>query len=400
MNTQPDFDMDPAGEALPAGVETRFDASVWRLLVAIALTVAAMLIAAELGGLLATFGLAGVALALAVVALIAGLLIGRRLMLPIGLAAAALTLPAAFVALHHHRVARSAGLLTVQPAASSEIDQHTFRRGAGSVFLDLRKMTTRPGETITVSARADTGRVVVALPHDRCFNLRVRSRTLPGPTRVGRTMMKIAGIAPASTDDSDDFVSAFATRRPDRPILELPPRSLVAFGELITAREWQRSADTPDAPTLILDLAGAGTSTVRDYPDAVGPLTPTLGTFDEQVGTRSWPAAVRLPQPPEVLRQSDIWRPKWTDAQRRAGIPQRWKAWERRFIAAAHEQSRRAAGPCAPGEVLEDTWSSIAYGSFGRTLAVNGKGRVLRWSYDAQGVFVPSTEPVVREDMR
>lgn len=165
----------PANEAVPPGPRLGFRGvhrSVWSLLIAVAITSVCALGAAAFGILLAGFGLPWVALIVAVAAVGVAVLV-RRAVLPIAVVTTALALPAAAVTLAQLPIDRSAGLLTVTPTRASQIDGRALRRGVGSIFVDLRRLEASPGSTIRLRTVSDTGRVVVALPHDRCVNLRV-----------------------------------------------------------------------------------------------------------------------------------------------------------------------------------------------------------------------------------
>ncbi len=366
--------------------------SIRRMSLALAITVAAMLVAAEIGALLTVFGLGAGVLAICVLLMIGGTLLWRQAMLPLALVTAALALPAAMVAFGEQRIDRSAGLLTVRPTATADLGDGVIRRGAGSVFVDLRSMTATPGQVIKLSARSDTGRVVVALPRDRCYHLNVRSRMLRG-TLVGRRSLQIAGLF---REASGPFVAEMFSA-PDRDVEWSDNNALVAFGRSVepgrTEVTWTRRSQDPSAPTLVLDLQGAAGAVIRDYPSSVGPLQPTVG---EQTGSAAWPFEVVLPLDPGSRAWDDRWQGPWTKAQRARGLPQRWSAWERDVIVAAKAQAIRAAGACARREDLADTWSKASYDADGtpRIIAVNGLGTVARWEWSPEGQLVRSTATV------
>ncbi len=290
-----------------------------------ALTTAAALAAVLLGILMAAFGLAPAALAAGVV-LLAIALLRRRAVLPLAIVTAALVLPAAAVTLAQPPIDRSAGVLTVTPTRADEIDGRTFRRGTGSVLIDLRRMRIEPGRTVQVRARSDLGRVIVALPRDRCMNLRVRSRL--EPRAVGgavRAALRMGGFmvddldVPLLPDQFDAIPNVGGYAHAD----------LVAFGRSVTpdgaagVSDYRR--DHPDARgTIVLDLVGAHTNVVRDYPDWVGPLTGPQD-WGDQVGDVNWPASVRLPPSPGELAWSDRWARGSTSATRAAAFA--WRTW-------------------------------------------------------------------------
>ena len=343
--------------------------STWMLLLAGAITVASMVVAAELGALMGAFGLGWGALGLAIVLMLAGILVRRQALLPLSMVATALTLPAAAVTLTQPPIDRSVGTLIVRPTTLSEIDGKTFRRGAGSILLDLRGLDVPNGATITARVQADLGRVVVALPRDRCFHTTVDAARLP----LTRTPMHMAlqaigkghlstALGTVVTQGVDNPSNGF--RRAGR--IDFEAATLTAFGRTrdnnndgLTARYERRGA--PGAPSLTLQLHGNAASIVRDYPDHVGPLTPA-GQVYPQVGDMYWPWNVQLPLQPGEELWADRWSRKWTKTQIARRVPSMWAAWERRSIAAQAAQARRAAGVCASRRELATYWSTRTYG--------------------------------------
>ncbi len=136
------------------------------------LTAVIALVAAEVSVLAVVLGFSWLALIAAVASLAAGLTVWRRGLLPCAVVASAIAVPAAVA--HHDpvRIDPSHGVLVVRPASVGDL-QPSYRRGFGSVLVDLRRTSFGPG-TVDLSARSDTGRVVVALPRDVCLNVRVR----------------------------------------------------------------------------------------------------------------------------------------------------------------------------------------------------------------------------------
>ena len=355
--------------------------STWMLLLASAITVASMVVAAELGALMGAFGLGWGALGLAIVLMLAGILVRRQALLPLSMVATALTLPAAAVTLTQPPIDRSVGTLIVRPTTLSEIDGKTFRRGAGSILLDLRSLDVPDGATITARVQADLGRVVVALPRDRCFHTTVDAARLP----LTRTPMHMAlqaigkghlstALGTVVTQGVDNPSNGF--RRAGR--IDFEAATLTAFGRTrdnnndgLTARYERRGA--PGAPSLTLQLHGNAASIVRDYPDHVGPLTPA-GQVYPQVGDMYWPWNVQLPLQPGEELWADRWSRKWTRRQITRRVPAMWAAWERATITAQTAQARRAAGACADNDELSTYWSTQRYGPVPQTLAYDSAG--------------------------
>lgn len=381
----PDMNSAPAPSEHPASLVDRLglnslSSPVWRLALAIAVTVAAMLVAAEVGVVSAAFGLAGPALGLGVVLVVAGLLVRPQAMLPLGLVAAALTIPAAVTVLRQPPIDRSVGLLAVTPRSVSEIDGQILRRGLGTVFVDLRALVASDGRTLNVTAQADTGSVVVALPRDRCFRLRVTARRLEGADDVTQGSFDVLGrrLGSGPTVVAADISANFSSP-PGAAFDYLTPR-FVAFGRAVAGDTYRRDGPA-GAPTLNLHLAAGEQIVIRDYPDHVGPLTRD-GVGDEQVGDINWPLGVRLPPRPDDIALQDRWHPEWTPAQITARVPQRWAQWQQRAIAAQQLQARRFPGVCATNRELASTWSTSYYGdeTGAHAMSVNGLGRIEYWT--------------------
>jgi hypothetical protein len=374
------------------------DRSLWRLILAIAITVASMVIAAEAGVVLAAFGLGGLVLGLAAVLLVAGILVRRQAMLPLGLVAATLAVPAAVTAHQQRPLDRSAGLLTVTPQTAAQLDGKTYRRGIGSIFLDLRQMRAQGERQIAVTATADVGMIVVALPRDKCLNLNVQAERGPGIAalpnaalgQIGRTSVPLRSIFP---DEATDALR----HRPTEAISEQPsssPAVLFAYGRGVHAesggtryRRWVR----PNVPTVNLTLAASQPIVVRDYPDAIGPLT-AAARSGPQVGDINWPRMVRLPPRPDDQDWRNRWLSTWTASQVANDIPQLWAKWERATIMAQQRQASRIAGACATPAELRSTWVTAQYHDL-QPDGMDAKGNPLydgaAGTVDEDGGFVP-----------
>lgn len=378
---------------------------------ALLLTIAGALIAAEVGALLALFGLSWVALLLGTALVALGAVALRKQMLPLAVVSAALALPAAAVTLTQRPLDRSVGLLTVLPTDVNEINGKTFRRGAGSIFLDLRHAKWPSSGTITVRASSDLGRVVVALPRDRCIATSVTARLADGPPETTRTVLAVAGRSRwADADRVDGW--AFPYENWELPRTEIDsyafPVALLAYGKRDDDGEHVRQPPSA-GPTLRLDLRGTATSVVRDLPQQVGPMTP-LSDLGPQVGNAFWPAGIQLPLQPGELVAADGWRHTWTDDQITRKVPQAWARWERATIRAQANQARRAAGACARPTELATYWSTRQFAEFGSLTMLDESGVPLEASqvekvlqngqtlYDE--LFNPLTPTEVRERLR
>lgn len=345
--------------------------SIWSLLVAFVLTLGAILIAIEGGALLAIFGLGWAALVLGIVALAIGVGLAPRAILPISATVTALVLSAAGLTLTQQPVDRSAGLLIVRPTSVAEIDGQTFRRGAGSILLDLRALRLPETREISVRAHTDIGRVIVALPRERCVSTTVTARLEPRP----RAAAQVALIGVGLRDVVDQVTLLMGPEggwRLPAERHEFFEAPLVAYGKPQRDGRFTRNAGG-SAPRLRLELRGTVASVVRDYPTYVGPLTPE-SEVGEQVGGAFWPRDVRLPAQPGELATANTWHHSWTDDQIDRDVPEAWAAWEASSIAAQKAQARRAAGACASPDELAEYWSLSQFGEFESTLVLDRNG--------------------------
>ncbi len=88
--------------------------------------------------------------------------------------------PAVAVAASGVRIKPQAALVTQVPVAVSDIPRDGYRAGLGDMLIDLRDFKAEASSTVPLRIETGTGRTVVALPTDRCFNLDVRYRTSKG----------------------------------------------------------------------------------------------------------------------------------------------------------------------------------------------------------------------------
>lgn len=373
-----------------------------------------------IGGPLALYGLAGLALAAALALVALGVFAWRRAMLPLALCAGAIAGPAAVVAGQPERIDPSHGMLLVTPRTAAEV-QPEYRRGRGPVIVDLRQLQAKAGTTIRFAARSDTGRVVVALPQNQCFNLQVHVRALATDrsdlVQAALVPASEVGLAPTGTA-INDLSGAYRSRDwggTYRPSVS----NLVAFGRTTPAigrgvgssstnswiaprSDWFRQAPDPKAvPTLRLDLASASNVYVRDYPDDVGVASDSYlgeGYPGQQTSDVHWPEQVELPPSPEQLNASDAWGSKGRTAWHATRERIIWNRWFAKVAVAAQAQSRRAAGPCATAPERASYWTAADYGGQNGSdtnmteLAVNGTGRVRRYASDANGNTVLRSE--------
>ncbi|MEH3052653.1 MAG: hypothetical protein PGN13_01400 [Patulibacter minatonensis] len=351
----------PQPGAAPPGRPPRVpmaDAIMWGL--GLLATVSAALVAGVGAVVLTTFGLGGVVLAAVAVLGLTGATIWRRGMLPLAVISVALAVPAAWAAHADLRIDRSRGLLSAVPTAPGDVPGKAYRRGIGDVLVDLRDFTAPRGSTTRIAARADDGDVVVALPQDRCFTLDVRFRgdDRPAPTRFALGVanrlgnrdgsyavlspmgLTAAAIQRESSKAGTAALHAFNTDSPTSPY------GLLAFNRYATeaGTYTRRAAGEPDAPTLRLELRSTRQIRVRDYPREVDPMPVTFSQDSgAPIGNAAWPEGTPRPAYPD--ERSIVRSP----ANRAT-----WIAWERRVIAYAKAQARRAAGPCASRADLED----------------------------------------------
>ncbi len=343
--------------------------ALWALSLSLTLGVAGLL--AWAGLLLAVFGLAGVALAGSVVMTAVGLTVWRRGMLPLAALSAALTLPAAAVAVGTLRLERSIGLLEVHPARAAELSQDTYRQGSGPIFFDLRKMAFGAGTTTRIKAKADNGAIIVALPHDACVatEITVQRRTEVGfegysaVRQLTNASLRMAGVASAQAGEMyyGTMGMAEGPQLGLQNFLEQAPQDLVAasYGLLAYGRNpmgisqfgdvyrWSRPVGRPGAAKLELHLDATQQIVVRDYPDWAAPLADGMVDGYDQVSGVDWPAAVTAPVSPgnlAIRHRASIRTPENRS---------RWLDWERKAVKWGIEQAHRYAGPCATRQQLE-----------------------------------------------
>lgn len=342
----------------PARVSFRV-AAIWGL--GVVATLGAAIVSGAAGIILTAFGLGGVVLLASALLITVGATVWRRALLPLAVVAVATALPAAWAAQTEVGLDRSHGTLIVKPRIPSDVAAETYRRGVGPVLVDLRDFVAPDGSTTHIAARADAGKLVVALPTDRCFNLDIRYHLEPlsGPSQLAlataRAFTGAAGGDAFSTSGVGLTLQASQSDslRAEQGFLRgngaASPYELLAFNRWPSeAGRYRRAAmGKPRAPTLQLDLGSSQQMVVRDYPDDVGPLSLNFSApVRGQVSGMLWPDGMIAPLAP--VERSWKHRSKVRSPENRA----RWIAWERRMIAWAKAQAKRAAGPCASREDL------------------------------------------------
>jgi phage shock protein PspC (stress-responsive transcriptional regulator) len=213
--------------------------------------------------------------------------------------------PAVAVAASGVRIAPQTGLQTRAPSTPADIPRDGYRTGLGSLLVDLRRLEAPAGSVVAVRIDTGTGGTVVALPHDRCFNLDIRYRTSRGWP----------------------LTSALA-RRSNK-------REATFYGDRYPlAGHWRRTSSDPRAPTLRIDYtAVVGTLTIRDYPLSTGPL------FHPD-----WPENTRGPLSPGARRWA------WRDPGSSRSVKRRWQRWSKDFAAWKVAKRNLRAGACARPE--------------------------------------------------
>jgi phage shock protein PspC (stress-responsive transcriptional regulator) len=218
-------------------------------------------------------------------------------------ALAAAVVPAVAVAASGVRIAPQAGLVIGAPRTPADVPTGGYRSGLGDLFVDLRRFKAPAGKTIALRIASGTGKTVVALPRDRCFNLDVRYRTSKG-WPLTRPLARGAAA-----------------------------RGAVFYGQYEPADgHWRRASSDPHAPTLAIDYtAVVGTLTLRDYPLTTGPLYEPY-----------WPANVSPPPSPGARRWA------WRESVKTKSVQRRWRVWRKQLARWTRQSRSLSAGACAP----------------------------------------------------
>jgi phage shock protein PspC (stress-responsive transcriptional regulator) len=224
----------------------------------VAVGVALSFVIAAASATLAVFGLAWVCAAAMVALLLLTALGWPRvrpwLALVIGLSIA---LPAAAVAVSGVTLDRNVFGVDEAPATAASIPGEGYVAGLGMVLVDLRGTELAPGSITRVPIRAGFGRVVVALPEDRCVGVDL------------------------THDSNRVFARGFAERE-ERGALGLTNLFMQTTD---SARAKLHQPAPENAPKLKIEVESQLAQVlVRDYPDNYAKLdVPTWGDFDRDV---------------------------------------------------------------------------------------------------------------------
>lgn len=397
MNSPPSPDPVPGSPSPPSsGLSRELAGQAGRWVLRLVLWGAAALAGWLIGGPLTLFGLGGVALALALALVAVAALVWRGAGLPLSTTAAALALSATVVAAQPARLDRSAGLLWAQPRTAQELTQGSpYVRGHGSVLVDLRRTNLPRGSVTDVRATSGDGRVIVALPHERCVAVDVTFRQVWMPDGIAD--LALAGVRATGAIGSgltwgDDTLFEPPAQQPREEFSNLAAygRNVAPITPARSASQqtwrWNRPVTQANPPLVRLHVEAAQQIFVRDYPNGAGPAflsydadqPEALGT-GEQVADAAWPASVQLPRSPAEMDAAGAWheRARGTSAtaQRR-----RWRAWAQRWVNAAARKANLAAGTCAVQETRATYWQTAeiddAGSSLFRVVAVNALGDV------------------------
>jgi phage shock protein PspC (stress-responsive transcriptional regulator) len=222
----------------------------------------------------------------------------------------AAAVPAVAVAASGVRIDAQTGLVIVAPRTPEEVPARGYRAGLGDLLVDLRQLEAAPDARVDLSLRTGIGRTVVALPHDRCFDLDVTYRM----GQVGSDLVR-------------GLLSRFDWRW-QKNGLDWP----VFYGRPWApgGGHWRRVSADPHAPLLRIDFESVdGELWIRDYPSSTGPI-----------GDPWWPDTVRPPASPGARR----W--EWRKQVRRPAVQRRWRAWERQMKDFRRQLTELHAGAC------------------------------------------------------
>ena len=212
----------------------------------------AVVLTAAISAAATVFGLGWIIVALAGIVLVIEFSpVAQRLPGFVALTAvAALTLPAAAVAISPLRLHFQDGALVSRPANAATVEHTTFTSGFGTQLIDLRRTDLPSSGTVTMHIHAGLRRTIVALPMGTCVHVKVNYAI-------------------------HSFASNLATLVSGR---DAPPfAGVVMFGDVFGEIPGQRQGSAVNVgsdpgPTLDVDFSSQGGSLyVRDYPDTVSP---------------------------------------------------------------------------------------------------------------------------------
>lgn len=213
----------------------------------------ALVLVAAAAALATVFGLGWIVFALAaiVVAVAFSPLRTRIPQMAALLTLAALTLPAAAVALSPIRLTLQSGTSVQRPQSYSALRNMVYRSGFGTLLVDLRHTPLVDAQGATLHISAGLRRTVVALPENQCVRVRVNYDIHTFPDRLAALL---GGQQQTPLHDVVLFGRVFGgTTRSD------PQGTAV-------------SRATTAGPLLTIDFSSQGGGLfVRDYPDDVAP---------------------------------------------------------------------------------------------------------------------------------
>lgn len=335
------------------------------------------------GKALGLFGLPGVALGLAVVLIVLATTLWRRAAVGLALVATALATGGAtnYDASGLNRIDRSSGLMVSAPVDSAAAEKQELVRGFGSVLVDLRDTRMSTTSPTKIVARSDTGRVVVALPRNRCVNVRLRGLTIRSESAGDNYRETVdaairAGWLPAGEHSrTQNWFFNPVHGHPRILPTGLPGYSgsaVILFGWRISSPPdsdfvtTQRKSSDPNAPWIDLDLTAANEIIVRDYPagdEVLGnasvsdPLSP-----DPEGSPSGVPALVTA----TIRRQATYPQLENADWPARYSLSppdgDKWTEWRQQKIASSVYRSQLAAGNCATRKALRNHFSEIPSG--------------------------------------
>jgi hypothetical protein len=239
----------------------------------------------------------------------------------------AVAVPAVVVAASGVRVEAQHGVEVHVPLTVDELPRGGYRTGLGEQLVDLRALDLPARRTITVKARSDLDRTVVALPRDACWNLDVRWHTgslwLPGVS----TPRWVSGLDPAGRR-----LDVWSRRTRAAAWNGVFEGRIALFGRVRRERRgrWVSRVADPAAPTVRIDLRSLGSSfAVRDYPDDIGPLQNT-----------TWPLNLQPPASPAERRAA------WSSPGRSARSAREWRTYRADRVAFARRSKELMDGGC------------------------------------------------------
>lgn len=394
----------------------RFELAPWAA--GVVLTLAGVTVALPVGVVAGALRLAPAALLVGVLLVAGAVVLWRRALLATSIGVLALA-TGVVVGQDGSPVHLSAGELYLAPSQGREISGKTFRRGLGSVTLDMRNTLVLNKRVTRVRLESDTGRVLVALSPRACVSVRLRVQ----PIKLNQGLWTVAGftsaagLGPLGTNpgggalglDPDPFSVSRGSQYERLAALGVLPNGFSGFvgwdghgppaqlfgryPSRIVADDFSPTGVGPDpalrpytlvrpaspergrAPVLELDVRAAGSVTVREFAE------------DDDL------LALAASEPPDVLHNLGEGRPpepfslSFTEGVAGASARARWAEYEQAVVRKMLARVRRTAGNCASPEWLRDEWAIFRIGGLDlevpvadrrqRLIAVNGLGELI-----------------------